>query len=82
MKDRTPRPQLRINRNLVGLLSLGCVVAAIVLFARSRGYDRTAAALANAGALLWAIWLVIPKDGKLPAWMTPSPCGAVVAGHT
>lgn len=73
MKERPPRRQLRINRNLVGLLSLGCVIIAVVLFVRSGGYDRVAASFANVGALLWATWLVIPRDGKLPAWMTPSP---------
>jgi hypothetical protein len=32
-----------------------------------------AASFANVGALLWATSLILPKDGKLPAWKTPSP---------
>lgn len=73
MPEGTPRRRLRINRNLVGALSLTCAAIGIFLLARNGYYDRTGASFANIGALLWATWLVLPKDGILPAWMTPNP---------
>ncbi len=73
MSEGTPRRRLRINRNLVGALSLICVTTGVVLLIRNGSYDRVGATFANIGALLWATWLVLPKDGVLPAWMTPNP---------
>jgi hypothetical protein len=83
MSEGTPR-RLRINRNLVGALSLACAVTGVVLLLRNGYHDRTGATFANIGALLWATWLVLPKDGVLPAWMTPNPwklAGILVLGY-
>jgi hypothetical protein len=73
MSQGTPRRQLRINRNLVGLLSLGCSATGVSLLIVNGIYDKVGASFANIGALLWATWLILPRDGVLPAWMTPSP---------
>jgi len=41
MSEGTPRRRLRINRNLVGALSLACVVTGVVLtFSKPRRIDR------------------------------------------
>lgn len=73
MSGNTSRAPLRINRQFLGLLALACVVTAIVRLSMYDVYDRWGGSFANVGALLWATWLVVPKDGRLPQWLIPTP---------
>ncbi len=73
MSDETPRAPLRINRKLLAFLAATFIVTAIVLLFRNGLSHYWGGTFANVGALLWATWLVLPKDGKIPEWLIPTP---------
>lgn len=67
------QPPVTINRSLVGWLALACWISAGV----SLGFDAEGVPLWQAvstrvGLVLTALWMALPKDGRLGNWANVS----------
>jgi hypothetical protein len=72
MSKTTPNSDRRpISRLAVGLITIGCFVAAGFLWSRESSDDQTTlwiAGFIRAGSLMAAFWLALPTKNKPAAW--------------
>lgn len=70
-----------VNRNLVGVLTLLCLGAAVGLWIyapeESSRFELLQAAFVRVGCLLAAFWIALPGGGRAAAWENLSP-GALI----
>ena len=66
------KTELRQKRALVGVLAIGCIIAAVTLLTTGVS-DAFASALLRVGLLLGAFWLVLPTRDRPAAWARVSP---------
>lgn len=76
----TPPPQKRsdstkieVNRPLVGVIALVCLLTAIVLWQIPDSNDMWVAGFMRAGLMTGAVWLALPTKNRKAAWANVSP---------
>ena len=78
MSTHTPekRPdstKIEVNRPLVGVISLLCLVAAAVLWQLADSNEMWVAGFMRAGLMTGAVWLALPTKNREAAWANVSP---------
>ncbi|MGZ0167487.1 MAG: hypothetical protein ACKVII_26490 [Planctomycetales bacterium] len=75
----TPSPEnsestkVEVNRPLVGIIALGCLVIAGVLWRMPDSNDMWVAGFMRAGLMTGAVWLALPTKKRAAAWANVSP---------
>jgi hypothetical protein len=62
-----------VNRMLVGVLAVGCVVAGFGIALLDTWENAVFAGLLRTGVLLGAVWLALPTKSRQAAWANISP---------
>ena len=65
--------KVEINRTLVGVLTLGCFSASLLIWLCWPDEDLWYAGFLRVGLLLMAFWLALPSRGRDAAWARVSP---------
>ena len=78
MSTQHPAPnsdtkKIEVNRPLVGVIALGCLVIAGVLWQMPDSNDMWVAGFMRAGLMTGAIWLALPTKNRPAAWANVSP---------
>lgn len=71
-----PKPdstKVEVNRPLVGVIALGCLVTAGVLWRMPDSNDMWVAGFMRAGLMTGAVWLALPTKKRAAAWANVSP---------
>lgn len=69
MTDQT----VPVNRLLVGLIALGCLVGAVTIGLLDNWQNVWCAAFMRVGLLMAALWLALPSKDREAAWANLSP---------
>jgi hypothetical protein len=65
--------KVEVNRPLVGVIALGCIVIGGVLWNMPDSNDMWTGGFMRAGLMTGAIWLALPTKNRAAAWANVSP---------
>lgn len=65
--------KVEVNRPLVGMIALGCIVTSVVLEFLPDANEMWVAGFRRAGVMTGAIWLALPTKNRAAAWANVSP---------
>jgi len=75
-RSKNDKSKISVNRPLVGIISLGCLITAIVLWVRHPEDDYLrmwVAGFVRAGLMTGAVWIALPTKNREAAWANVSP---------
>jgi hypothetical protein len=72
-ENRSDSTKIEVNRPLVGVIALVCLVTAAVLWQVPDSNTMWVAGFVRAGLMTGAIWLALPTKNRAAAWANVSP---------
>lgn len=72
-EKNTDSTKIEVNRPLVGVIAVVCLVTGAVLWQVPGANDMWVAGFIRAGAMTGAVWLALPTKDRAAAWANVSP---------
>ena len=64
---------MALKKRIVGILSLGCLIAAVIVCCYDQWTNPVVAVTSRLGLMLGALWLVLPNQGDNIVWQKAFP---------